>query len=326
MTLNPAGEIEVTTASVRLSRDLAKASTTLGIGEARILADMFETTQQQRIRRGNQVKALEKSEEPNSVLRHFFGIEEALEAQIGRALKKYTESTYLGSWMMSQKGVGPLLAARFLAFVDWDAAHNPSQVWAFAGLDPNRVWEKGQKRPWNARLKRLCFLLGESFVKVQHRDGAFYGQLFTRQKGELWLRNLNGANRDRALILREKVGKTTEAYRWNNGDVPAEAARMVASGTWPAGKKPWGETPGAYTPMLAPAHVHAMARRWVVKLFLAHVWEINMRSRPVEEQIPGWTPYAIGHLTGHSHIIKPPGFGPGGGEDLDDEFPDTSHE
>ena len=66
---NPAGELEVTTATVRLSRDLAGASTTLGIGEARILADMFETTQQQRIRRGNQVKALEKSEEPHSVLR-----------------------------------------------------------------------------------------------------------------------------------------------------------------------------------------------------------------------------------------------------------------
>ena len=381
------GEIrdDLSTATIRLTKDLRDASERMGEQEARILVDIFETTQRDRIRQGNRISALAKAGEPNSVLVHFAAIQRTMEAQIGGALNRYVEKQPLGAWMMYQIGVGPLLAARLLAFVDWDAANTPSRVWAFAGLVPGLVWEKGQKRPWNARLKRVCFLLGESFVKTQTREGVFYGKHFHDRKAKHWVQNHSGKNRARALELAEGVGKTTDAHHWYIGYVTPAKAKIVAAGKWPVNIKPWeplaecviegmkenrlrflklmerrsylqleedldkgklsdpdtaamraalslpeaernallkraeglakrkkdglGDPTGM--PMLPPAHIHAMARRWTVKLFLAHAWERAFTANP-DNDGKTWTPYAIEHLPEHGHstiIACPPGPG-----------------
>lgn len=297
---------DLTTATVRLTRDMREAAKTMGAEEARFMVDMFETKQRDRIRNGNRLIALRKGDEPSSLLSHFQEIDRTMEQQIGAALTKYCEASPLGQWMLVQKGVGPLIAARLIAFIDWDECDTPSRIWAFAGLVPGLEWNKGEKRPWNARLKRVCFLLGESFVKVQGRDGAFYADHFTAKKAELWHRNVSGGNRERALVLKDKVSKTTEAHRWYRGDVIEEVARMVAAKTWPDGKKPWAEKEGSGVPMLPPAHIHAQARRWTVKLFLAHTWEVAWRANPANEG-RSCSPYAIEHM-GHKHVIAcPPG-------------------
>jgi hypothetical protein len=295
---------ELTTASVRLTRDLREAAELLEAEEARFLVDMFETKQRDRIRNGNRLKALEKSGEPHRLLSHFQDIDRVMEGQIAAAFGKFCENDHLGQWMLAQKGVGPLVTARLLAFIDWEGSSTPSRIWAFAGLVPGLVWEKGAKRPWNARLKRLCWLLGESFVKNKGRD-AFYADLFFDKKKALWAHNISGGNRERALVLMDRFGKTTEAHRWYRGDVIQETARMVANGTWPKEKKPWATEQGAGMPMLPPAHVHAMARRWVVKLFLAHAWEVAQRGKPGFDAAT-FSPYVIAHGTGHSHKIEPP--------------------
>lgn len=299
---------DLSVATVKLSKDLRLAAAEMGPDEARFLADMFETRQRERIRNGNRLIALEKAGEPIGLISHFQSIDMEMERQLGAALKKFTENQPLGQWMVDQKGVGPLIAARLLAFVDWEGSNTPSRIWRFAGLVPNLVWEKGQLRPWNARLKRVCYLLGESFIKSKGREGAYYGEHFTRKKRELWHKNASGGNKERALVLREKVGKTTEAYRWYNGDVTSEAAMMVARGTWAAGKKPWTTEPGAGLPMLPPGQIHAQARRWAAKLFLAHAWEVCWRLDPKRMEDPP-EPYAIVHL-GHKDIIAAPPGGP----------------
>ena len=84
--------VDLTTAHVRLTRDLRDAASVLGEEEARFLADIFETKQRERIINGNRVIALEKDGEPNSLLSHFHTLDETMERQIGAALKKRVTS------------------------------------------------------------------------------------------------------------------------------------------------------------------------------------------------------------------------------------------
>ncbi|MGI9451957.1 MAG: hypothetical protein ACR2QH_15145 [Geminicoccaceae bacterium] len=290
----------------KLKKEVRAAAKTMTEREARILVDSFETLQRERVRNNNRVTQLQKDDEPVQSLSHFFHLQQMLEIEMGAVLAIFANNHPLTQWMMKQKGIGPLISVRLLAFVDWER-QTPSQIWAFAGFNPNKTWEKGEKRPWNARLKRLCYLIGESFVKNQGRDDAFYPDLFAERKKLEWTANMSGNNKAAALAKAEAVGKSTEAYKWYSGCVAAETARMILDKTWPKEKKPWeGNKPGDGLPMLPPAHIHARARRWVVKLFLSHIWWKYQESKP---NGPGdLTPYAPKYLTdeGHSHIIEPP--------------------
>lgn len=374
-------DFELTVQDVRLSTDLRRAASRLTPTEAKILCRMFDQTQRARIRFQNQIAAAERDGSPASVLNHFYGIQIALEGQIAAAMKKFGESQPLTQWMTAQTGVGPLIAVRLFAIVDWNGAWNPSAIHRFAGLDPSLEWGKGQKRPWNADLKRLMYLLGESFVKNQTRKNAYYPDWFARQKKLTWERNIAGSFKSRALELSSKFDKNTAAYHWHIGKVSAAKAQIVAKGKWPAEIAPWeplsdyvlmgsrsideilamktlAKTPlkkleqkekdGKLTkaegeawrllvilpesrrelliaeaknlpsaedylaaipdglPMLPPAHIHAMARRWTVKLFISHAWEVAQNLLPEGER-KDVKPYAIAKL-GHpeEHIIVPP--------------------
>ena len=57
-----------------------------------------------------------------------------------------------------------------------------SGIDASAGLDPTVTWGKGERRPWNAELKVLCWKLGDSFVKVSNKEGALYGRIYRERK------------------------------------------------------------------------------------------------------------------------------------------------
>ena len=290
----------------RLNKELRKLAKEMSEREARLICDSFETLQRERIRNSNRVKQMVKSKEPCEVLTHITMLMERLEKEMGAVLGIYGPTHPLINWMMEQKGVGALLAVRLYAFVDWNQK-TPSQVWSFGGYNPNVIWGKGEKRPWNARLKRLGYLLGESFVKHQGKDNAFYSEYFTRKKRELWNQNINGKFADHARVRKLKVSKKTAAYKWYSGCVSAEAARMVANKTWDEdGPPPWdGMKPGDGIEMLPPAQIHGRARRWVVKLFLGHVWWKNRKLEGVTE---GYTPYAPEMLAeeGHTEIIVPP--------------------
>jgi hypothetical protein len=131
-----------------------------------------------------------------------------------------------------------------------------------------------EKRPYNAKLKTLtAFKMGESFVKVQNNEHDIYGKVFTQRKQQ-------EIERNEALLFKElaaknllKVGKSTEAYKW-----------------YKEGKLP-------------PAHVHARARRYAVKLFLAHYHAVAFYAH--YDVMPSF-PYAFSHLPDHVHFIAPP--------------------
>lgn len=260
----------------RLRRDLVKAACDLSIDEARYLVDAYYQMQDNRKAAANQVRALSESTEPHEVLRWLFEQNETVEKQIRRALNSWTDGLPAARWAKSIVGIGPVISAGLAAHIDISRCATVGRIWRFAGLDPTVEWKKGERRPWNAGLKCLCWKIGESFVKVSGRPDDFYGQLYLQRKQIEQDRNEAGKFADQAArkLERFNIGKSTDAYK-----------------AYAAGKLP-------------PAHVHARAKRWVVKLFLAHyhhvAWTLATGTPPPK-------PYVISIL-GHADMIQPPNF------------------
>jgi hypothetical protein len=264
----------------RLNKDLANASATLSDDEARFLVDSYYQMQDARIRADGQVRSIEKATpkgetpEPHLVLTWLAEQNQALENQIKRSLEKYVNAHPVGAWLTSIFGIGPVISAGLLAHIDINKAPTAGHIWAFAGLDPTKKWEKKTKRPWNAQLKVLCWKAGESFVKFHNNEKCFYGHVWKAQKEIYIQRNENGDYMQRAaeILSAKNFNKSTDAYAaYSQGKLP-------------------------------PAHVHAMARRYAVKLFLSHLHG-EMYRRILKTEPP--LPYPIAIL-GHAHMINPP--------------------
>lgn len=263
-------EVEDTWVSVaKLTRDLRKAAATMSAAQARFLVDNYYQMQRQRIRAAGQVRSMPT--EPHETLAHLSGQSEELENQTKRALQSYVEGHPVGKWLIGIVGIGPVISAGLLAHIDITKAPTVGHIWAFAGLDPTRKWDKGKKRPHNAALKTLCWKAGESFVKNSNRPGCFYGELYKKRKELETQRNDAGlfATQAAEALKLKKFDKNTDAFKHYSG-----------------GK-------------LSPAHIHARARRYAVKLFLAHLHE-EMFKQKFGTAPP--LPYPIAHM-GHVHKI-----------------------
>lgn len=253
----------------KLNKDLRTAAITLSDAEARYLVDTYYQMQDQRIRAGNQLRSMSESGEPNLALQWVAEQAAVLEAQVQKALAAYAKASEAGRWALSVLGIGPIIAAGLSAHIDITKCPTVGHIWRFAGLDPTQTWEKGQKRPWNASLKVLCWKAGESFVKVSGRENDVYGHLYLERKAYEAAKNEAGeyAAQAAAKLERFKIGKSTEAYK-----------------AYSAGKLP-------------PGHLHARAKRWAVKLFLSHWHEVAYRAKFGAEPP---LPYPIAIL-GHAH-------------------------
>lgn len=259
---------------IKLTRDLAQASKTLSDDEARFLVDAYYQMQGSRIRHNNQVRSMLKQGEPHGILLWLAEQSGSLEEQIKRSLDKYSAAHPVGEWMRAQVGIGPVIAAGLLAHIDITKAPTVGHIWRFAGLDPTSIWSKGERRPWNADLKTLCWHAGESFVKFSNHPGCFYGHLYKQRKEREVERNERGDFKEQAAdkLAKFKINPTTDAFKhYTAGHLP-------------------------------PARIHARARRYAVKIFLAHVHGEWYR-RVLNKEPP--LPYPIAHL-GHAHIIEPP--------------------
>jgi hypothetical protein len=258
----------------RLSRDIRAAALTLGDAEARFLVDAYYLMQDDRKRAFAQERALEATlpkAEPNAVITWLAAQSSTLENQIKSALDTYTNAHPMGSFMRAVIGIGPVISAGLLAHIDIEKCPTVGHIWQFAGIaaDGQKPWEKGAKRPFNAQLKTLCWKLGQSFMKLSNHPECAYGKHYREQKAKYIAKNEAEGYRERALERAPKVGKTTEAYKH-----------------YSVGKLP-------------PGHIDAMARRWAVKLFLAHLhaeWHQQHFGKPAP------LPYPIAIL-GHAHKI-----------------------
>ena len=130
------------------------------------------------------------------------------------------------------------------------------------------------KRPWNADLKKLCWLLGESFVKVSNSPKDYYGKIYKEKKALETLQNEKGElfKAARKELATKNYGINTEAYKWYIQD------------------------------KLPPAHIQSRCKRYAVKMFLSHLHHVWYRLH-FNKMPPA--PYVIGIL-GHKDMIMPP--------------------
>jgi len=258
----------------RLTRDLKDAARLLQVDEVRYIVDGYYQLQEYRKASENQIRSVAESREPARLLEWLAAQARTLETQIKRAMDEWTMAQRVGRWLQSITGIGPVLSAGLMAHIDIEKAPTAGHIWRFAGFDPTVTWGKGEKRPWNADLKTLCWKVGQSFMKFQNHPDDFYGQFYVDRKALEVAANEAGNYQEQAAqaLERKRIKQITIAYQ-----------------SYSAGKLP-------------PAHIDARARRWVVKLFLSHLQAVMWEDR---YGVPPPKPFAIAQL-GHGHYIAIP--------------------
>lgn len=253
-------------------KDIRAAAALLTPDEARYLVNLYYQRQADRMRTNSQIRELNNQQQPNALMVYLSQNAEHSEALIKKALGDFVNGHPIGKWLISIYGIGPIIAAGLLAHVDITKTATAGGLWRFAGLDPTVKWEKGQKRPFNADLKKLCWHAGQSWMKLASRDECFYGKLYKERKAYEIARNDAGENAEQARLGLTRYSSSTQAYK------------HCLEGKLP------------------PAQIDARARRWTVKIFLSHLhklWYEQHYQKPVP------APFAIAIL-GHAHMIEPP--------------------
>lgn len=254
----------------KLSRDLRAAAKTMGVREARYFVNAYYDMQDYRIASGNQQRKLLEGAEPSEFMAWFNNNLTTLENQIKAVLDKWSAAQPMGEWAREVTGIGPVISSGLIANIDITKAPTVGHIWRFAGLDPTTKWKRGEKRPWNASLKRLCWLMGESFVKVSGNSKDIYGKLYLQRKAYEAGRNDTGYNEPECKRrLSEDRAKKLDA----------ELRVLLETGKLPA------------------KALHERAKRWAVKQFLSD-WHAEAYRQHYHTEPP--LPYPIAHM-GHAH-------------------------
>jgi hypothetical protein len=258
----------------KLSKDIRTASKTLSNQEARYLVDTYYNLQDFRKATGNQIRALGESKEPNESIQFFYNQFNTLEKSIKSVLEVYVKQSDVGKWCLSITGIGPVITAGLMAHIDIEKAPTVGHIWSYAGLVPGQKWEKGCKRPWNAKLKVLCWKIGQSFVKVHNNESDVFGKIYKARKELEVQRNESGEYADQAamILAGKKFNQQTDAFKhYSQGKLP-------------------------------PAHIQQRAERYATKLFLASFHEVAYFDK--YKELPP-KPYVIAQLN-HAHYWGPP--------------------
>lgn len=174
-----------------LSRDLRAMASDLTPTGVRYLVDLYYQLQAFRIASSNVVRSQEN--EPNALLVWFSQNLDALESRIPSLMKRWAKERREGRWAMSIHGIGEVYTAGLLASIDIGKAPTAGHIWSFCGLNPEMKWEKGEKRPFSARMKVLCWKIGNSFIKQSNNPKDIYGKVYRSRKEYEVARNESGA-------------------------------------------------------------------------------------------------------------------------------------
>ncbi len=132
------------------------------------------------------------------------------------------------------------------------------------------------KRPWNASLKRLGYLAGQSFVKSSNREGSDYGWLYNKRKTYETTKNENFEYADQAKAALENKNYGSDTI----------ARKFYEMG------------------MLPPAHIQRRVERYVVKIFLSHYFQVAYEAEHHKEMPKPWILESQPDV--HTHYIAPP--------------------
>lgn len=213
-----------------ISKEVVLQAGKLTNPEARFLVSQYYDMQNMRKRADMQIRHLGDKVLP-TLLQYTADSAAMIEAQLVKGLKNFAESDPVGLWMLAQDGVGPVIAAGMLAHLDIEKAPTAGHFWSFAGLDPTRKWEKGQKRPWNADMKQLCYHLGECAKRISWKEDAFYGRFYLERKKLIEERNATGGYAERAKTFFTKSAewkKVLEESKLPAGNLDRQACNITA--------------------------------------------------------------------------------------------------
>ncbi|MFH1246568.1 MAG: hypothetical protein V1489_02210 [Candidatus Liptonbacteria bacterium] len=201
-------------------------------------------------------------QDTEDLLAEFLKLEEFIDNRVAERVK--THPAY--PWFSRVKGIGKENIGKVVGLVDITKAATVSALWAFAGYDvvngraPRR--EKGEKLSYNSTLRTMCWRVGGSLMKAK---GKFY-DYYTSEKEKLVARlTRDGKKIVPTTALPKKDGKHYE----------------------PEG-------------LISEGHVHMMAFRKMIKLFLSLLWHEWRKA----EGLPTRVPYPVEYM-GHSSIVDP---------------------
>lgn len=256
-----------------------------------IVVDRLDQAMHNRIDAGNQYRAYLyeccKNEMPEEeiggdillkIFLNFKSIEEDLNKIITATLSNPNFKDHkIAQWLLSIPGIGPKHAAVLISKFDIEKAPTAGHFWSYIGWTGEPKYRKrGEKITWNPELRSRCYLISDSFIKTKSRPQDVYGHIYQAQKDKYLQKNEEGGFAEAAKnsLEREKAKKNPSK----------EVMKANEEGK------------------LTLLHIDNMARRYAVKLFLAHFHDVwyytHFNTLPPN-------PYPIVHL-GHAHVIEPP--------------------
>lgn len=143
------------------------------------LGNLLDDLERVRIMNSNRISALQRDfgaslPALDIVQQGLSAVEHEAELELKRAWRKHP----LREWAAAYPGVGEKLIARLIAEIgDPNERPNPAKLWAYCGLgDPARKRKSGMTQEeafklGNPKAKKICWLIGEAFVKVNRGPG-----------------------------------------------------------------------------------------------------------------------------------------------------------
>jgi len=243
----------------------------------RVLADMYDDVQQERIAIENRLRQGEFVDEFAEFARKRAEALRKDEEKCKRLLEKSLKQSILWTeWLQHVKGVGPTLAGKLLAMIDFSKAKHIGSIWKYFGLAVigGKIQKKvrGQATGFNPEAKRLYYLLSESFVRVAAKGGkGGYRKLYEKFKeAEIQKAEYTITVRD---LLRDINKGITTHYGTIIEDVRSEPTFVGKALTTDIVRKLKELPEGAeITLRRTNKHIDMRARRKTVKVFLGHTF------------------------------------------------------
>ncbi len=187
------------------------------------------------------IQSLNDSADNLPILDSMISTLDSIDSIVKRPLSNYVEDSVVGKWASSQVGIGPVLSAGLMAYIDMEKAHSPGAVWRYAGLDPSF----NNKKRFSGELKSLCWKIGSSFAKYSSKTNCFYGKLYLQDKERRTKKNNEGLYAQKAAEILSDL-----PYKYRSDE------HLLKQGK------------------LSDEQIDAQARRFAVKIFLSHYYTI----------------------------------------------------